>query len=228
MLEVNHLSACFGEHVVFENLHLIADEKEIVSVIGPSGGGKSTFLNCINRFILEKGGSYTGKILLDGVETSTMPVAELRRAVCTVFQDARPFPLSIENNIHYVLDFYGIEKKEEATKRLLEQVGLYDEVKDQLKKPATKLSGGQKQRLCIARALACAPRVLLLDEPFSSLDSVNAARLEQLLLSLSKGMTILFVTHNIEQAHRIADHVFSIGTSFSSGVGKDTRDGAPV
>ena len=211
MLEIKHLTAAYGDRVVFEDRNLVVANNEIVSLVGPSGGGKSTFLNCINRFILDKGGSFRGEIRLDGVDTATFSDGELRKRICTVFQDARPFPLSIEKNIHYVLDYYGALDRAEKTEELLRRVGLFDEVKDKLRLPAASLSGGQKQRLCIARALATAPDVLLLDEPSASLDPANTRIIEELIQDLSARHSILFVTHNLEQAARIAHRTVAMG-----------------
>lgn len=211
MLEIKHLTAAYGDRVVFEDRNLVVANNEIVSLVGPSGGGKSTFLNCINRFILDKGGSFRGEIRLNGVDTVTFSDGELRKRICTVFQDARPFPLSIEKNIHYVLDYYGALDRAEKTEELLRRVGLFDEVKDKLRLPAASLSGGQKQRLCIARALATAPDVLLLDEPSASLDPANTRIIEELIQDLSARHSILFVTHNLEQAARIAHRTVAMG-----------------
>ncbi len=211
MLEIRGLKAFYGDNIVFENVNMNISEREVVSFIGPSGGGKSTLLNCINRFIIEKGGNYEGEIKLKGIETSKMDIGELRHRVCTVFQDSKPFPISIEKNIHYVLDYYGVKNKREKTEELLTSVGLFDEVKDKLKEPASSLSGGQKQRLCIARALACTPEIILLDEPSASLDPANTKIIEDLIIKLSKNHTILLVTHNIEQAERVSDKIFRIG-----------------
>ncbi|VEJ34723.1 Phosphate import ATP-binding protein PstB 3 [Aedoeadaptatus ivorii] len=211
MLEIKHLTAAYGDRIVFEDRNLVIANNEIVSLVGPSGGGKSTFLNCINRFILDKGGSFRGEIRLNGVDTVTFSDGELRKRICTVFQDARPFPLSIEKNIHYVLDYYGALDRAEKTEELLRRVGLFDEVKDKLRLPAASLSGGQKQRLCIARALATAPDVLLLDEPSASLDPANTRIIEELIQDLSARHSILFVTHNLEQAARIAHRTVAMG-----------------
>lgn len=211
MLEIKHLTAAYGDRIVFEDRNLVIANNEIVSLVGPSGGGKSTFLNCINRFILDKGGSFRGEIRLNGVDTATFSDGELRKRICTVFQDARPFPLSIEKNIHYVLDYYGAPDRAEKTEELLRRVGLFDEVKEKLRLPAASLSGGQKQRLCIARALATAPDVLLLDEPSASLDPANTRIIEELIQDLSARHSILFVTHNLEQAARIAHRTVAIG-----------------
>lgn len=211
MLEIKNLKAFYGRNTVFENLNIDIAEREIVSFIGPSGGGKSTLLNCINRFIIEKGGNYEGEIKLKGTDTSKMSIGELRHRVCTVFQDSKPFPLSIEKNIHYVLNYYGAKNKKEITKELLQSVGLYEEVKNKLKEPASSLSGGQKQRLCIARALACTPEIILLDEPSASLDPINTQIIEELIKELSEKHTILLVTHNLDQAERVSDRIVSIG-----------------
>lgn len=211
MLEIKNLKAFYGKNIIFKDINIYIDKNEIVSFVGPSGGGKSTLLGCINRFIIEKGGNYEGEIKLNGIETSTLKNNELRQKICTVFQDSKPFPLTIEKNIHYVLSYYGMKNKSEKTEEILRSVGLYDEVKDKLNSSAESLSGGQKQRLCIARALACRPDIILLDEPSASLDPENTLIIEKLIKDLSNKHTILLVTHNLDQANRISDKIVEIG-----------------
>ncbi len=211
MLKINNLNAYYGDNHVIKNLSFDIEENEIVSFIGPSGGGKSTLLNCINRFICEKGGRYEGEILLNGKNTEDYSLSELRHRICTVFQDSKPFPMSIEKNLKYVLNYYGVKKKDKRVKEILEMVGLYEEVSNKLKSHAMSLSGGQMQRLCIGRALACSPDVILLDEPCASLDPANTQNIENLIVELSKKNTILMVTHNIAQAERISDKIIQVG-----------------
>lgn len=210
MLEIDNLKAYYGDNIVFENLNIKIEKNEVVSFTGPSGGGKTTLLNCINRFIIEKGGNFEGVIKLNGQDISELSNEELRSRVCTVFQDSKPFPLSIEKNIHYVLDYYDIKNKREKTEEILKDVGLYDEVKMKLQASAEMLSGGQKQRLCIARVLASQPEIILLDEPSASLDQKNTEIMESLIKKLSEKYMILLVTHNLNQAKRVSDRIIKI------------------
>ena len=166
--------------------------------MGPSGCGKSTLLSLINGFLTENGGEYTGDVILKGENIKAMKPIQLRRSISTLFQDSKPFPLSIENNILYPID-----------------VNLYNEVKEDLKMSALKLSGGQKQRLCIARMLTTDPDILIFDEPCSSLDMENTLIIEKLIKRLSEKYTVILTTHNEEQAKRIADRTILIGKNIN-------------
>jgi len=196
----------------------------VTVLIGPSGCGKSTFLKTLNRMNdIEPGCRTTGTVILDGVDIfNEIDVIELRRKVGLVFQKPNPFPMSIYDNVAYGPKIHGIKKKtvlEGIVEESLRRAALWDEVKDRLKKNAESLSGGQQQRLCIARALAVKPEVLLMDEPTSSLDPVSTEKIEQLCSSLKNEYTIIITTHNIQQAIRISDKAafFLNGTIIGSG-----------
>ena len=185
-------------------------EKEITAFIGPSGCGKSTFLKTLNRMNdLVESTYITGDICLDGTDIyNNFYAIELRRRVGMVFQQPNPFPKSIYDNIAYGPRIFGIKKKselDEIVERSLRQAAIWDEVKDRLHKSALGMSGGQQQRLCIARALAMQPEVLLMDEPTSALDPISTSKIEELTLELKKDYTIVIVTHNMQQAMRISD-----------------------
>lgn len=211
-LSVRDLRASYDGKEVLHGVSLDIAPGRITAVLGPSGCGKSTFLHCLNGMLVEDAGArMSGQVLLDGADTALLAREELRRRVGLVFQAPSPFPFSIRRNIEYVLKYHGFVRRgyrartEELVRAHLEQVGLYDEVKDDLKKSALKLSGGQQQRLCIARALAARPDVLLLDEPCSALDVKSTAVIEDLLCALKRDYTVVIVTHNVAQARRIAD-----------------------
>ena len=191
--------------------HISADipKNEITAVIGPSGCGKSTLLRCMNGLLAQEPGTEVrGEIALDGTDISRLPSEELRRRVGLVFQTPTPFPFSILKNLTFAPQYYG-QRDKKALEALaigkLQLCGLYDEVKDELRKNAQKLSGGQQQRLCIARALTVEPDILLLDEPCSALDVRATQTVEELLLRLKERYTVVIVTHNLAQARRIAD-----------------------
>lgn len=191
--------------------HISTDipRNEITAVIGPSGCGKSTLLRCMNGLLeQEPGTEVCGEIALDGTDISRLPSEELRRRVGLVFQTPTPFPFSILKNLTFAPQYYG-QRDKKALEALaigkLQLCGLYDEVKDELRKNAQKLSGGQQQRLCIARALTVEPDILLLDEPCSALDVRATQTVEELLLRLKERYTVVIVTHNLAQARRIAD-----------------------
>ena len=185
-------------------------EKQITAFIGPSGCSKSTFLKCLNRMNdLVEGCNITGDVKLDGEDIfDGMDVNLLRKRVGMVFQNPNPFPMSVYDNIAYGPRTHGIHSKEkldEIVERSLKQAAIWDELKDRLKKSALGLSGGQQQRLCIARALAVEPEVLLMDEPTSALDPISTSKIEDLAMELKHDYTIIMVTHNMQQATRIAD-----------------------
>jgi phosphate transport system ATP-binding protein len=197
----------------FQALHGVTTqfyENRITALIGPSGCGKSTFLRTLNRINdIVRGARYEGEILLDGEDTRALDVTALRRRVGMVFQRPNPFPKSIYDNIAYGVKINGLARRKSAVDELVEKslrrAALWDEVKDKLQKSAYALSGGQQQRLCIARALAVDPEVLLLDEPCSALDPIATSKIEDLLFTLKDQCTQVIVTHNMQQAARIAD-----------------------
>jgi phosphate transport system ATP-binding protein len=182
----------------------------VLAIIGPSGCGKSTFLRSINRMHEVVGGTISGKIIFDGEDIMKIDPVYLRRRIGMVFQKANPFPtLSIANNVVVGLKMNGFRKKkilEEIIEKSLKQASLWDEVKDVLKSSGASLSGGQQQRLCIARALAVQPEIILMDEPASALDPISTAKIEELIFELKKKYTIAIVTHNMQQASRVSDY----------------------
>jgi len=200
----------YGEFQALKNINLDIPSNQITAFIGPSGCGKSTLLKSLNRMNdLVKNCRITGKVLLDQKDIYTdMKTTVLRKKVGMVFQKPNPFPMSIYDNVAYGPRTHGIHNKLELDKiveKSLHQAAIWDEVKDRLNKSALGLSGGQQQRLCIARALAIEPEVLLMDEPTSALDPISTAKIEELVLELKKDYTIIMVTHNMQQALRISD-----------------------
>ena len=200
----------YGDFHAIKNVSLSIEEKEITAFIGPSGCGKSTVLKTLNRMNdLVEGCKITGNILLDGEDIfRKSDVNLLRKRVGMVFQKPNPFPMSIYDNIAYGPRTHGVRSKvklDDAVEEALRAAALWDDVKDRLKKSALGLSGGQQQRLCIARALAVKPEVLLMDEPTSALDPISTSKIEDLAIELKKDYTIVMVTHNMQQAARISD-----------------------
>ena len=212
ILEIKNLSIFYEEKSILEDVSLEIKENEIICIMGSSGSGKSTLLSCLNGFLIENGGSYTGDVFFRGENIKNIKPIELKRKISTLFQDSKPFDFSIEKNITYAMEFYEgkIKNKKEKVKNLLESVNLYDEVKDNLSISPSKLSGGQRQRLCIARMLTTCPEVLIFDEPCSSLDEKNSIIIESLIKELSKKYTIIISTHNEKQANRLADRIIRI------------------
>lgn len=212
ILEIRNLSIFYKEKIILEDVNLDIKENEIICIMGSSGSGKSTLLSCLNGFLTENGGSYTGDIFFRGENIKNIKPIELKRKISTLFQDSKPFDFSIEKNITYAMEFYEgkVKNKKEKVKNLLESVNLYDEVKDNLSISPSKLSGGQRQRLCIARMLTTCPEVLIFDEPCSSLDEKNSIIIESLIKELSKKYTIIISTHNEKQANRLADRIIRI------------------
>ena len=208
---VSHLDLYYGNFHALKDVNMNIAEKEITAFIGPSGCGKSTFLKTLNRMNdLVDGCRISGEIKLDGVDIykDKMDVNVLRRRVGMVFQKANPFPMSIYDNIAYGPRIHGVRKKSELddiVEKSLRGAAIWDEVKDRLNKSALGMSGGQQQRLCIARALAVEPEVLLMDEPTSALEPISTSKVEELALELKKNYTIVIVTHNMQQAARISD-----------------------
>ena len=201
----------YGDFHALKNINLSIDANEVTAFIGPSGCGKSTLLKSINRMNdLVPGCRITGEMLLDGenIYSGKMDVNGLRKRVGMVFQKPNPFPMSIYDNIAYGPRTHGIRSKaklDDIVEQSLRQAAIWDEVKDRLKKSALGMSGGQQQRLCIARALAVQPEVLLMDEPTSALDPISTSKIEDLAVELKKDYTIIMVTHNMQQAARISD-----------------------
>ena len=209
---VQDLCLWYGKHQALKNISMCIPEKSITALIGPSGCGKSTFLKTLNRMNdLVPDVKITGLVQYEGQDifAPTMDVNELRRRVGMVFQKPNPFPMSIYDNVAYGPRTHGIRNKaklDDLVERSLRDAAIWDEVKDRLKKNALGLSGGQQQRLCIARALAVEPDVLLMDEPTSALDPISTSKIEDLTMKLKKQYTIVIVTHNMQQAVRISDH----------------------
>ena len=205
----------YGQNWVVRNVSLPVRQGEVLALIGASGSGKTTLLRSLNRLTeITAGAARSGQITLDGREIYDMEVNELRRRVSMVFQQPNPFPMSIFDNVAYAIAEQRSRGRRRRTAELelavedaLRRAGLYDEVAGDLERPALKLSGGQQQRLCIARALAAGPEVLLLDEPCSALDPISTATIEELIIGLRESVAIVIVTHNLQQAQRVADHV---------------------
>ena len=239
-LSIKDVNLFYGDFHALHGISMDIDENKITSFIGPSGCGKSTLLKSINRMNdLVEGCKITGEFLLDNKNIyKDIEINTLRKRVGMVFQKANPFPMSVYDNIAFGPRTHGIKKKAELdviVRQALEDAALWDEVKDRLNKSALGLSGGQQQRLCIARALAVQPEVLLMDEPTSALDPISTSKIEELTLKLKKDYTIVIVTHNMQQALRISDKTafFLLGDlieygdnemMFSTPKGKKTQD----
>ncbi|OPJ55408.1 phosphate ABC transporter ATP-binding protein PstB [Alkalithermobacter paradoxus] len=210
-ISVKNLDLYYGEFKALKNINIDIQEKKVTALIGPSGCGKSTFLRTLNRMNdLIDGVRIEGEIKLeeDNIYHKDIDVVALRRRIGMVFQKANPFPKSIYENVAYGPRRYGVKNKselDEIVEKSLRKAALWDEVKDRLNKSALGLSGGQQQRLCIARALAMEPEVLLMDEPTSALDPIATAKIEELITELKKDYTIVIVTHSMQQAARISD-----------------------
>ncbi len=212
ILSVQDLCLWYGSHQALKDINIEIREKSITALIGPSGCGKSTFLKTLDRMNdLIPDVKITGSIKYKGEDIfePSVDVSELRRQVGMVFQKPNPFPMSIYDNIAYGPRTHGVKsraKLDEIVEQSLRGAAIWDEVKDRLKKNALGLSGGQQQRLCIARALAVEPEVLLMDEPTSALDPISTSKIEELAMELKDRYTIVIVTHNMQQAVRISDH----------------------
>ena len=209
-ISIQNLDLYYGEFKALKQINMELPEKEITAFIGPSGCGKSTLLKSLNRMNdLVEGCKITGNVLLDGEDIyGDMDVNLLRKRVGMVFQKPNPFPMSIYDNIAYGPRTHGIRSKaklDDIVEKSLRDAAIWDEVKDRLKKSALGMSGGQQQRLCIARALAVQPEVLLMDDPTSALDPISTSKIEDLAVELKKDYTIIMVTHNMQQAVRISD-----------------------
>ncbi len=209
-IQVNDLNLYYGSFQALKGINMSIPERKITALIGPSGCGKSTLLKTLNRMNdLIEGVKITGKVLLDGEDIyGDTDVTELRKRVGMVFQKPNPFPMSIYDNVAFGPRTHGVKgraKLDDIVEKSLRDAAIWDELKDRLKKDALGLSGGQQQRLCIARALAVEPEVLLMDEPTSALDPISTSRIEDLAVSLKEKYTIVIVTHNMQQAARISD-----------------------
>ena len=207
---ITDLNLYYGSFQALKGMNLKLAKNRITALIGPSGCGKSSFLKCLNRMNdLVENCKITGEILLDGEDIyGTMDVNQLRKRVGMVFQKPNPFPMSIYDNVAYGPRTHGIRSKAKLDgiiEQALHDAAIWDELKDRLKKNALSLSGGQQQRLCIARALAVEPEVLLMDEPTASLDPISTSKIEDLIVELKKKYTIVIVTHNMQQAVRASD-----------------------
>ena len=212
IITVKDMCLWYGDHQALKNVNIEIPEKSITAFIGPSGCGKSTFLKTLNRMNdLIPGVKITGDIRYEGTDifSKEVDVNNLRKEIGMVFQKPNPFPMSIYDNIAYGPRTHGITNKvrlDEIVESALRGAAIWDEVKDRLKKNALGMSGGQQQRLCIARALAVQPKILLMDEPTSALDPISTSRIEELVMELKEKYTIVMVTHNMQQAVRVSDH----------------------
>lgn len=208
---IEGLDLYYGDNHALKNINMQIKEKAVTAFIGPSGCGKSTFLKSLNRMNdLVENVKITGKVLLDGedIYDAKVDTTLLRKKIGMVFQQPNPFPMSIYDNIAYGPRIHGIRNKtklDQIVEQSLRDAAIFDEVKDRLKKPALGLSGGQQQRLCIARALAVQPEVILMDEPTSALDPVSTLKVEELMEQLKEKYTVIVVTHNMQQAARVSD-----------------------
>ncbi|MBM7651640.1 phosphate ABC transporter ATP-binding protein PstB [Neobacillus cucumis] len=208
---IDHLNLWYGDHHALKDINFPINKKEVTAIIGPSGCGKSTFIKTLNLMInMVPNVKMTGEINFEGknILDDKVDLVELRKHVGMVFQKGNPFPQSIFDNVAYGPRIHGIKKKvhlDEIVTKSLMDVALWEEVKDRLHAPALGLSGGQQQRLCIARALATKPEVLLMDEPTSALDPISTLKIEELILELKEKYTIVIVTHNMQQASRVSD-----------------------
>ena len=209
-IQVKNLELFYGENKALKNISIDIEAKKVTALIGPSGCGKSTFLRTLNRMNdLIEGVKINGQILIDGKDIyKDYEEIDLRKKVGMVFQKPNPFPMSIYDNIAYGPRIHGIKDKrtlDQIVESSLKGAALFDEVKDRLKKSAIGLSGGQQQRLCIARTIAVSPEIILMDEPTSALDPISTNKMEELMVELKKQYTVVIVTHNMQQAGRIAD-----------------------
>ncbi len=240
-LQTKDLSLFYGTKHALKNISIDVVERRVTALIGPSGCGKSTYLRALNRMNeLIPGVKTTGEVIIDGVNVydREIDIVELRKRVGMVFQKSNPFPKSIWENVAYGLRIQGVKNKQvlnEIVEKSLKQAAIWDEVKDRLHNSALGLSGGQQQRLCIARALAVGPEVILMDEPASALDPISTAKIEELIFDLKQDYTIIIVTHNMQQAARVSDvtaffymgELIEIGETramFTNPVKKQTED----
>ena len=212
IITVKDMCLWYGDHQALKDVNIEIPEKSITAFIGPSGCGKSTFLKTLNRMNdLIPGVKITGDIRYEGTDifSKEVDVNNLRKEIGMVFQKPNPFPMSIYDNVAYGPRTHGITNKvqlDEIVEQALRDAAIWDEVKDRLKKNALGMSGGQQQRLCIARAMAVQPKILLMDEPTSALDPISTSRIEELVMELKEKYTIVMVTHNMQQAVRVSDY----------------------
>ena len=213
MIEIDNLDFAYGNHQVLHDVDLSIPARAVTALIGPSGCGKTTLLRCLNRMndLIDGARITRGSIQIEGADINApgVDVVDLRRRVGMVFQKSNPFPKSIYDNVAYGLRIAGVTKRtliDEAVEKSLRSSALWDEVKDRLHVSGYGLSGGQQQRLCIARALAVGPEIVLMDEPCSALDPIATAKVEELIRQLKEQYTIVIVTHNMQQAGRCSDH----------------------
>ncbi len=210
IIEIKNLKVEAGKKVIIDGLNLDIYENKVNTIVGPSGGGKSTLLRCLNRLTdLDPSYKISGEVFFGGKSIKDYDDVELRREIGLVFQRPNPFPMSIQDNVSFGLRLQAkVEKKvmEEMVNEALNEVGLYSEVSDNQKRQASTLSGGQQQRLCIARAIILRPKVIMMDEPSSSLDPVAKGRIEDLIKDLKEKYTVILVTHDMNQARRVSDY----------------------
>ncbi|MDO8124383.1 MAG: phosphate ABC transporter ATP-binding protein PstB [Candidatus Hermodarchaeota archaeon] len=207
-IQVNDLNAWYGDFHVLKSLNFEILPNTVTAIMGPSGCGKTSFIRILNRLCdMVPEFHHTGEILIDGQDVfgADIDVYELRKGIGFVFQKPNPFPMSIYDNVAYGPKTHGMKDINEIVQRSLEQSALWDEVGHRLDEPALKLSGGQQQRLCLARALAVNPGIILMDEPVAFLDPISAQKIEELIMTLKRDYTIVLVTHNVQQALRVSD-----------------------
>ncbi len=238
IIEIRDLKVSAGKKEIINGLNMEIYANRVNTIVGPSGGGKSTLLRCLNRLTdLEPGFKVEGMMSFQGKQLKEYDEVELRREIGMVFQRPNPFPMSIYDNVAFGLRLQAKVPRnvmDSMVKDALEEVGLYDEIKENLKRPASTLSGGQQQRLCIARALILRPKVLMMDEPTSSLDPVSKGRVEDLIKGLKEKYTVILVTHDMTQARKVSDYTNLIyngkivasseGTEFSDIEDQEIRD----
>ncbi len=230
IVEIRDLKVDAGKKEIIKGLDMDIYANRVNTIVGPSGGGKSTLLRCLNRLTdLEPGLKVNGKVTFQGKDLKDYDDVELRREIGMVFQRPNPFPMSIYDNVAFGLRLQAKVSKsviDAMVRDALEEVGLYDEVKDNLKRQASTLSGGQQQRLCIARALILRPKILMMDEPTSSLDPVSKGRVEDLIRGLKEKYTVILVTHDMSQARKVSDYTNLIynGKTVASSEGTEFSD----
>ncbi len=230
IVEIRDLKVDAGKKEIIKGLDMDIYANRVNTIVGPSGGGKSTLLRCLNRLTdLEPGLKVNGKVTFQGKDLRDYDDVELRREIGMVFQRPNPFPMSIYDNVAFGLRIQAKVSKsviDAMVRDALEEVGLYDEVKDNLKRQASTLSGGQQQRLCIARALILRPKILMMDEPTSSLDPVSKGRVEDLIRGLKEKYTVILVTHDMSQARKVSDYTNLIynGKTVASSEGTEFSD----
>jgi phosphate transport system ATP-binding protein len=214
VISVQNLNVSYGEHQALKDITVDIPGKQITAIIGPSGCGKTTLLKCLNRLIdIAEGVNLSGRVLVDGVDiynNKSIDATHIRRKMGLLSQRPFPLPMSIYDNVAYGMRLYGGKSRkelDEAVEHYLRMVGIWEEIKDRLKSPASKLSAGQQQRLCLARSLAVEPEALLGDEPTSALDPISAQHIEKTFLELKQNYTVVIVTHILRQARRLADYV---------------------